>query len=267
MYDTFAPQLAQSRHVYAITRRGFGASSIPKPNCQNYSADRLGDDVLAVMEALKIEHPVLVGLSVGGEELSSVGSRHPEKVAGLVYLEAGYEYAYYNDKAAQGNPAVDAAKLRKELEELVAPYSPKEQKERIEHILKVSMPRVQKDLEQGLKGLQSVPDSTPAPPDNPVMRSMTAVQRGVGIYSGVGIPVLAIYATPHSDGRQPQGDPEKQAEMDAADLARVSEQAKAFEAANPAAHVILLPHASHLIIQSNEADVLREMNAFLEKLQ
>src|SRR5215813_15548101 len=73
-------------------RGGFGASSVP---ASGYGADRLGDDVLAVIEKLAISKPVLAGHSLGGEELSSIGSRHPEKVAGLVYLDAGYSYAFY----------------------------------------------------------------------------------------------------------------------------------------------------------------------------
>jgi non-heme chloroperoxidase len=87
VFDKFAPKLTAAYHVYGITRRGYGASSAP---ASGYSADRLGDDVLAVLDSLKLNRPVLVGHSIGGEELSSVGSRHPEKVAGLVYLDAGY---------------------------------------------------------------------------------------------------------------------------------------------------------------------------------
>lgn len=90
IFDRLAPKLIDQFHVYGITRRGFGASSIPS---SGYSADRLADDVLKVIEALKLNRPVLVGHSVAGEELSSMGTRHPEKVAGLVYLEAVYAYA------------------------------------------------------------------------------------------------------------------------------------------------------------------------------
>jgi non-heme chloroperoxidase len=32
---------------------------------------------------------VLVGHSLAGEELSSIGSRYPERVAGLIYLDGG----------------------------------------------------------------------------------------------------------------------------------------------------------------------------------
>jgi pimeloyl-ACP methyl ester carboxylesterase len=92
IFDTMAPKLAARYRVVGVTRRGFGASSAP---ASGYGADRLGDDVLAVIEALSLSRPVLVGHSLGGEELSSIGSRHPDKVAGLVYLDAGYSYAFY----------------------------------------------------------------------------------------------------------------------------------------------------------------------------
>ena len=76
VFDDFAPKLTSEYHVYGITRRGYGASSAP---ASGYSADRLGDDVLAVLDDLKLDRPVLVGHSIAGEELSSVGSRHPER--------------------------------------------------------------------------------------------------------------------------------------------------------------------------------------------
>src|SRR5712675_462067 len=93
IFDDFAPKLTPSFHVYGITRRGFGESGFSP---EGYGADRLGDDVLAVLDALELKKPVLVGHSLGGEELSSVVTRYPSRVAGLVYLEAGYPYAFDN---------------------------------------------------------------------------------------------------------------------------------------------------------------------------
>jgi pimeloyl-ACP methyl ester carboxylesterase len=81
-FDLFAPQFTAQHHVYGITRRGVGASSKPAPANGNYSADHLGDDVVAVMKALHIDRPVLIGHSIAGEELSSVGSRFPERYPG-----------------------------------------------------------------------------------------------------------------------------------------------------------------------------------------
>jgi non-heme chloroperoxidase len=54
-FDDFAPKLTGLGHVYAITRRASGASSVP---ASGYDADRLGDDVLAVMKSLRIGHRI-----------------------------------------------------------------------------------------------------------------------------------------------------------------------------------------------------------------
>jgi non-heme chloroperoxidase len=85
VFDEFAPRLTSLGRVYGITRRGFGRSSVPSAG---YDADRLADDVLAVLDALALERPVLIGHSIAGEELSSLAARHPTRAAGLVYLDA-----------------------------------------------------------------------------------------------------------------------------------------------------------------------------------
>lgn len=93
VYDQFAPRLAASYHVLAITRRGFGASSAP---LTGYDANRLADDVIEVLDSLKLSRVVLAGHSIAGEELSSIGTRYPQRVSGLIYLDAGYAYAFYD---------------------------------------------------------------------------------------------------------------------------------------------------------------------------
>jgi pimeloyl-ACP methyl ester carboxylesterase len=95
VFDDFAPKLTANHHVYGITRRGFGASS---SSASEQGGDRLGEDVLAVMDALKLNSPVLVGHSIAGAELSAVATSRPDRVAGLVYLDAGYPYAFDNGK-------------------------------------------------------------------------------------------------------------------------------------------------------------------------
>ena len=56
VYDQFALKLTSEYHVFGITRRGFGASSKPKTG---YKAEGLANDVLRVLDALKLERPVL----------------------------------------------------------------------------------------------------------------------------------------------------------------------------------------------------------------
>jgi pimeloyl-ACP methyl ester carboxylesterase len=91
VFDEFAPKLTAGFHVYGITRRGFGTSGFWT---SENPVDRLRDDVLAVISALKLERPTLVGHSIAGAELSAVAASQPDRIAGLVYLEAGYPYAF-----------------------------------------------------------------------------------------------------------------------------------------------------------------------------
>jgi non-heme chloroperoxidase len=92
-FTPFAAELVPKYHVYAMTRRGFGRSSIP---AKGYGTTRLGEDVVAVVDHLKLERPVLIGHSFAGAELSVVASHHGEKVRGLIYLDAGNAYALFD---------------------------------------------------------------------------------------------------------------------------------------------------------------------------
>jgi hypothetical protein len=55
--------------------------------------------------------------------------------------------------------------------------------------------------------------------------------------------------------------------MDALDEATFEPEITAFEKGLPTARVVRLPRANHAVFPSNEADVLREMNALLASLQ
>ena len=113
IFDDFAPKLTAQYHVYGVTRRGFGTSSAPVPGNENYSADRLGDDVLAVLDALKLDRPVLVGHSIAGEELSSVATRYPKRVdnaqAGSPYKKAFCREIINHPISAPITPALSSA--------------------------------------------------------------------------------------------------------------------------------------------------------------
>jgi non-heme chloroperoxidase len=264
VFDHFALKLTPAYHVYGITRRGFGKSSAPAPANGNYASDGLGDDVLAVIDALKLERPVLAGHSAAGEELSSIGSRYPSKVAGLIYLDAGYSYAYYDP--SRGDLEIDRSELRKELDAYSEFAAPRDQKALIKHLLEVSLPRFEKDLRGMEKRLDLVPETTATPPDTPETRIEAAIMAGAQKYSGVTCPVLAFFAVPQNMGAMPEMDAAKRAEWAAADLESRTAQANAFESGNPSVRVVRLANASHAVFLSNEADVLREMHAFLAKL-
>jgi pimeloyl-ACP methyl ester carboxylesterase len=62
----------------------------------------LANDVLRVLDALKLRRPVLVGHSVAGEELSSIGARKPDRVSGLIYLDAAWDRSYVPPRGKTG---------------------------------------------------------------------------------------------------------------------------------------------------------------------
>jgi non-heme chloroperoxidase len=97
VFDEFAPALADEYHVIGITRRGFGASSQPD---SGYAIVDLSEDVHAVLDSLGFEQVVLVGHSLGGDEMTLFASNYPEMVAALVYVEAAYNQVSARDSMA-----------------------------------------------------------------------------------------------------------------------------------------------------------------------
>lgn len=181
-FDQFAPKLTPRYHVYCITRRGFGGSSVPT---SGYSADRLGDDVVAVLDSLNLRRPVLVGASLGGEELSSVGSRHAARVAALIYLDAGYAYAYYDTLPDAG---FGAAELQEKLNQA--------------QDQKTTQVRSNANLDAMVSFLR------------PNAFQVQAILAGMQKYTSIPVPILAIFAFPH-DSNRPEDEPDIEAQINA----------------------------------------------------
>jgi pimeloyl-ACP methyl ester carboxylesterase len=259
-YDIFAPKFISKYHVYGITPRGFGASSAPTL-VSAYTSTRLGDDVIAVLDALKIERPVLVGQSIAGETLSSVGSRHPERVAGLIYLDAAYPYAFYD--AGHGDIYVDLRDLKQKLEQLEVGKEPPDPRPLLQELLTKDLPGFERDLRDMQTDLEADPPS--GQPDPPLPLAIQAMFQGMDKYTSIPVPVLAIYAVPHDVSRI--SDPKLRAASEARDLISTGRQADAFEKGVPTARVVRWPHAKHNLVKFHEADVIREMNAFLSSLK
>jgi pimeloyl-ACP methyl ester carboxylesterase len=291
VFDDFAPKLTSRGHVYAVTRRGYGASSIPG---SGYGPDRLGDDVLAVLDSLEIANPILVGHSIAGEELSSIGSRHPERVAGLVYLDALFSYAYTTPQEVSLRTAL--VKLQNDLQAMTSrPLNPlgiPQPTESLPNLLQTLS-----DVQQQLTAMQ-IPSSPPPAPPTPddlasygAFASWFARVRGfqmpeaefhqqrpmtpdgrLGLPRTPGIVAVAIQnlVQPFTDIRVPalalcaMAQP-SQAATPAAALREA--RASAFENNIAHARVVRVPGANHYIFISNEAEVLREFDAFAGTLR
>jgi pimeloyl-ACP methyl ester carboxylesterase len=254
IFDEFAPKLTANNHVYGITRRGFGAAGFA---ASENAINRLRDDVLAVIGALKLKRPVLVGHSIAGAELSAVANSHPDIVAGLVYLEAGYPYAFENGEvpsmqdfqtsnSGPRTPSQPRAPSQKEPD--FATFSALQQWDTAVHGFR----RPEAELRQTWDSDSS--DRPRRARDFPGLQLFAAILTSPTKYARIPVPALVIFALPHV--------PENNAVLDAL----TDRQAKALERSVPTARVVRLRGAHHIFL-SNEQDVLREMRTFLAGLK
>ena len=260
VFDEFAQRLTAYGHVYGITRRGFGASGFSAPA---HPIERLRDDVLAVIDALHIDRAVLVGHSIAGAELSAVASSAPDRVAGLVYLEAAYPYAFSNgagptlEEFQQGRgprpptpAASDLASFRSLQKWDAEVYG------------------ARKPEAEFRQTWDSSTDGRPTKPRVfPGAQMFNAIMTSGTRYAVIPVPALVIFAIPHLQESWIDKSPDpgvrqaSQAYLAAVDTA-TERQAKALESGVPTARVVRLQGA-HYIFLSNERDVIRDTRAFL----
>jgi pimeloyl-ACP methyl ester carboxylesterase len=105
---------AKSFRVVAPDLRGFGGS--PATDGNAVSMDLYADDVIELMDGLKIKRAVIGGISLGGYVALSLALRFPERTLGLVLANtragadnpewAGFRAALVSDIEKQGAQAV-----------------------------------------------------------------------------------------------------------------------------------------------------------------
>jgi len=258
-FDEFAPLLARYYHVYGVTRRGFGASSKP---ASGYGTDRRADDVLAIIDSLHLTKPVVAGHSLGGEELSSIGSRHPERVAGLIYLDPSTG-AY--DDGTSGDFIVDVAEVKNHLAALRAAGA-SGQAAAMDSLLtllrRVDLPA----LASALGKMQDTLRFLPAVVGYPLMPPPTsgvagAIDDGRQRYRTIHGPLLAIFQAPQS----PRG-LGVDSSITRAWLQQTPAFAGRFARGFPDARIVLIPNATHYLFRSNPNEVLAAMRSFIDAL-
>jgi non-heme chloroperoxidase len=287
VYDEFAPKLTTFCHPYAITRRGYGASSHPD---SGYTEQRLSEDVLRVLDELKLQKPVLMGHSMSGEELTRLGSEHSSRVAGLVYLDAAADPsdfpasspAYMElfnklPQARKSDPQPSTADRRSfsayrewQMQNGKAPFPESE--------------------------LRNVYATNPDGSIGDYKASTGAIHKAIGEgaqkrdYSGITVPILSLFSwscskkisgpydcieRPHHNPlynaktpSEPQNAQERAAidAFDDATLAYVNRWNKNLLTAPGGVRLVDLPGADHYTFISNEEDVLNELRAFLKRL-
>ena len=89
IWDDAAPAVADYYRTVAVDLRGHGDSD-RDPELR-YDHESMARDVVAATEALEIRRFVLVGHSMGGRVAMRVAGKHPDRLAGLVIVDAGPE--------------------------------------------------------------------------------------------------------------------------------------------------------------------------------
>ena len=267
IFDGFAEKLSGACcHVLGITRRGFGSSTHPD---SGYDQQRLADDVLQVLDALKIVAPVLAGHSMSGEELTSLGDEHSDRLAGLVYLDATSDPTDY-----PGNSEAYMALFNKLPSAMRANGSEPDASDlrsfQAFHDFKVRQngfeyPEAQlrasfSQNADGSVGRYNTPDKV----HNAIGKG--ALPRD---YSRIRVPILALFGTLSVNYRYQAKDAKERTaieEFDAATEVYGDRNKKNLLKAKGGVRIVDLPQADHYLFLSNEADVLREMRTFLATL-
>ena len=264
VFDGFAEKLAESCHVYGITRRGYGASSRP---ATGYTEQRLAEDDLQVFDALKLVKPIVAGHSISGNEMSQLGIHHHERIGGLIYLDAlndlGDDWTDFDalspklPEAMQRSPSPSASDFKS-----FATY--RDWRTRAQGI---AIPEAEwrndfAENPDGSVGARLTPGSVP----KAIMDGNVAHD-----YSQIRVPVLAFVGYPPLPEEQIVAnhitDPAERTIVYAvfgSNVGMIRKRIKRIEDAAGSAQVVELWGANHFVFLSNEADVLRGMRLFIE---
>ena len=246
VYDDIAPKLTDRFRVYAVTRRGVGTSDRPTTG---YDAQRRAADLLEVMNALRLEKPILVGNSCGGDILHAVGAQHAERVGGLVYLDGAQDPTL---KLTDYVPPAIYQRLS-----LDVPKKPK--------LARQPPPLVFPEAERR--------QLTERPLDPAVRKAIVEDHKVRPDYARIRVPVLAIYRTTTLAQALKDYDPQNDEERAGVIADYVGHRAMLekwqsdLRAGVPDARIVELPDANLYMFISNEADVIRELRAFAATLQ
>lgn len=217
--------------------------------------------MVAVMTCLKLSKAVLIGHSFGGEELSSVGTTHPEMVSGLIYLDAAYGDAF--DDPRVGNLEIHVRDVREELANIDPGKMPMGKRDELRELLS-QLPRLQKELDALLKQMNDNPprnDPSRLPPPQ-----IAATLGGQQKFTRMTVPVLAIFAYRHQLPGDGMLKDEQQRTAAAKEDVFTEEHVDALKTVVPSACIVRIPNAGHFVFQSNEAEVLRDVNELIDGL-
>jgi non-heme chloroperoxidase len=255
VFDDFAPGLTSDFRVFAITRRGFGASSQP---ARGYDLARMVQDVARVADTLKLGRVNVAGHSIAGDEMTRFALTYPDRIGKLVYLEAAYDRV----EAHQVEARFPKLPPPPEAGESGSPEAVRTFIARSEILMPESEIRATRIF--GPDGLYL----RPVTPENIVRAVAKMVEHPD--YGAIRAQILAIYAvyrTPADlSARYKTADSGTRQGLDqvfALWQSFSNDQRKLLRKSVPQARVDEIQGASHYVFISNRDRVLKDMQAFL----
>lgn len=88
-WDLVSLHLADRFHVFALDQRGHGDSEWSRDS--DYSSSAMGLDAAAFINAMGLDHLIVVGHSMGGQNAMRLTLSHPERVTRLCLVDIGPE--------------------------------------------------------------------------------------------------------------------------------------------------------------------------------
>ena len=188
--------------------------------------------------ALRMERPILVGNSCGGSILHALGAEHPERLGGLVYLDAAEDPTL----TLQDYPRipVDQANLPKQVGKPPPVVFPDAERRQLAE----------------------------RPLDPAIRKAIVEDNNLRPAYARIRVPVLAIYrVTTLEQALQdylPENDEQRAAlgQVFAARRGMLDKWQTDLRTGIPDARIVELPGANLYMFLSNEADIIREIRAF-----
>ncbi len=240
VFDEFAPTMRDTFHVYAVTRRGVTASDQP---AAGYDPQRRADDVLEVIDALGLQKPLLVGNACGGHILHTLGAQHPDRLGGLVYLDAAEDPTL--KLSDYGFPPADRVNLDAFRGKPVPVIFPPAEQRRLD-----------------------------AQPIDPVIRKAITEDHLVRPeYARIKAPVLAVYRSTTLEQSLLDFPPSNEREREAVELAVAARRTMLkkwqddLRAGVPDARIVEIPGANLYMFLSHPNEVAREIRAFAATLK
>jgi non-heme chloroperoxidase len=260
IFDDVAPQFTDHFHVLGLTRRGYGKSDKP---ATGYDIGTLVEDLRRFLDALKINHVILVGHSFAGVEMTRFSELFPDRVDKLIYLECAYTFDQPGTMEVLGQ--IDS----------LTPHPTDADRANFPALLRWfqnNRPGWNDSCESDLRNTRIVTSdgysshgSTPDSVDDALVQVAGETHRD---YSKLKMPVLAFFADHRLDRILAQADDvsqKKTQEIVKSGKDWLRNQIELFKQEVKNCRVVELPDTDHFCFIQRQDEVVRQMKSFLEE--